>query len=184
MRIPKTIARILAGGALIAIFFVGYAYGQSIPFSNQLQAFDTLRQTSVLIFGVVGAWLAVLFPMVHTQTASQKDAQDLTRKLFKPITSSLYIITYSLMAPLLAPLIKKVPYAVHIIPELRGVGFASLCVATAIQIYTLLLALQPFDLFKTETDLIIEKDACRKRYRGNITETQEPNPSDKTDHAP
>lgn len=159
---------------LAVIAWAGYTCGQAIPFSSQVQAFDTLRQTSVLIFGVVGAWLAVLFPMVHTQAASQDDAQKLTKKLFKPLTSSLYIITYSLAAPLLAHLIKKIPYATLYIPELRGVGFASLCVATAIQIYTLLLALQPFDFFKTETDIAIAKDDAAKRYRDNITKIKEP----------
>lgn len=179
MHIRKVITEILTGVILVALFCVGFVYGQSVPFSNQLQVFDTLRQTSVLIFGVVGAWLAVLFPMVHTQTASQSDAQKLTKKLFKPITSSLYIIIYSLAAPLSVPLIKKIPCAALVIPELRGLGFASLCVATAIQIYTLLLALQPFDIFKVETEITMEKDAVTKAYRSNVTVVEEPEDNDK-----
>lgn len=153
---------------LILIFVAGYTYGEGTPFSKQLQSFDTLRQTSVLIFGVVGAWLAVLFPMVHSQGDSQKNAQDLTCKLFKPITSSPYIITYSLTIPLIVPFIKKFPLSILYAPELRGLSFASLCVATAIQIYTLLLALQPFDIFKTQTEASIEKDNCSERYKDNI----------------
>lgn len=157
---------------LATTFAIGYIYGEDTPFSKQLPSFDILRQTSVLIFGVVGAWLAVLFPMVHSHGDSQKNAQELTCKLFKPITSSLYIITYSLVIPLLVPFMKKYAFIMQFSTELRGLSFASLCVATTIQIYTLLLALQPFDILKTQTELSIEKKACDARHKDNVRRYQ------------
>jgi hypothetical protein len=51
--------------AIVAIssFGVGCVYGSFVEFQHQKTIYEVLRNTSAIIFGVVGAWYAVITPM-------------------------------------------------------------------------------------------------------------------------
>lgn len=139
------------------------------PTSEMLQSFDVLRQTSILIFGVVGAWIAVLFPMLYadsTQNSEKRDSiKKLLHKLFLPITFSLYIVTITLVVPILISIAQKIPIPYCIIPCLRGSLFGMICVLTAFQLYAIILALDPFDFVKTKSSIEKEKNDSQERYK-------------------
>ncbi|WP_316154691.1 hypothetical protein [Cupriavidus sp. BIC8F] len=62
----------------IAVCVGGYVYGRNIPFAQQWPLFEALRNTASIIFAVVGAWLAIIYPerlkLTFREDASKKSA--------------------------------------------------------------------------------------------------------------
>ena len=150
-------------------FCLGLFFGMDKSTKDILQFIDVLRQTAILIFGVVGAWIAVLFPMLHSTPGlnSDKDGavKKLMGKLFKPMTYSLYVVVLTLIMPILISVAQKILIPRCVIPYLRGASFGVICVLTALQLYTIFLALDPFDFVKTKNSLEKEKKECQDRFK-------------------
>lgn len=157
-------------------FLFGLIFGHYVPYAEQAQMYDALRAISALIFGVVGAWLAVLYSAYKNTSGEIKDDREksLPIKLLQPLTYSIYIIIFTLIVPLCVPLVKLLPVNYIYFTVLRSLSFSLLCVMTALQFYTLLLSLLPFDWFKTEIELLSKKDQNekllqRKKVKDNIS---------------
>lgn len=154
--------------SIVMSILLGFFYGKSTSYSSQLTIIESLRQVSILIFGVIGAWITVLFPFINDTNTRHKEAERIKKLLFTPFSWALYIIIYTLLIPLIASVASQNLFCLEHKEILRAISFGILSAATCFQIYTLILALRPFDVAKTLFDLKAAEREVQRRVRENI----------------
>lgn len=157
----------LALGGLFVIGLTAWAYvsGQHVPFNNQWPLYEALRTTASIIFAVVGAWLAIIYPerlkfafrggeqLNHSAQPSSMG------RLLSPAIHSTAILCVILLVGVIAPLLSNVPQLLHWRGELRGASYVVLVLLTLWQLGTIILTLVPADQIKHESD----KEELRQR---------------------
>lgn len=130
--------------------------GQKIPFAEQWPLFEALRTTSSIIFAVVGAWLAIVYPERMKLSFGRPAGTDRNSPnvglLLYPAGCSTIILICVLFAGIIAPIIKHIPQAMQYLAFLRGFSFFILTVLTLWQIAVVVTTLYPADLVKVNTD--------------------------------
>ncbi|EPK4167943.1 hypothetical protein QEG52_000637 [Stenotrophomonas maltophilia] len=122
--------------------------GRWVSFAQQWPLYEALRNTAAIIFAVVGAWLAIVYPerlrmsQGKSGDAEPKSADKIT-KLLEPIVNSTVILAVVLIVGLVAPLIKGVPFVREHVEVFRGISFVILASLTLLQICTVVLTLIP-----------------------------------------
>ncbi|HIC46407.1 MAG TPA: hypothetical protein EYM37_08770 [Methylophaga aminisulfidivorans] len=122
---------------------------------EQLSLYDGLRNVAAIVFGVMGAWLAILHPdsikkVFNSSTTSLSDQDKTTIKLLMlPIIISTFILFFVLITPLLVAISKTITIFVTYKTYFRGISFAMLVVITLLQIWTLILTLIPNQILKS-----------------------------------
>lgn len=143
--------------ALLFIFWASavagsYLYGQNVPFSEQWPLFEALRTTSAIIFAVVGAWLAIVYPERLRLSLSQPNGGEQAKSqnhigiLLSPAVNSTAVLCIVLLVGVSAPLLKRADIAHAYISECRGLSYALLVALTLWQAWTVILTLVPADL--------------------------------------
>lgn len=154
---------------LIGLIGVGFWYGRFVPFAQQSPLFEALRTTASIIFAVVGAWMAIIYPE-RLRFTFKPDSSESTSipvnmgKLLHPAVNSTFILCIVLMVGVLAPLIKQVSFLLPHKELLRGVSFSLLIALTTWQIWTVILTLVPADMIKSKVDHENAKAAGRKSF--------------------
>lgn len=132
----------------IAVLSGAVVQGGSVSFAQQWPLYEALRNTAAIIFAVVGAWLAIVYPerlrmsQGRSGTAEPKNAEKIT-KLLEPIVNSTVILAVVLIVGLIAPLIKGVPFVRAHVEVFRTISFVILASLTLLQICTVVLTLIP-----------------------------------------
>lgn len=149
--------KLLAWGTSIALVTGATLLGQGVPFAEQWPLFEALRTTASIIFAVVGAWLAIIYP--ERLRMSFQKAEDAApspsggmSKLFTPIVHSTAILCVILFIGVLAPLLKRVDLLLPYVTPLRGVSYGLLAALTLWQLWTVLLSFVPADIVKSHAD--------------------------------
>ncbi|WP_421116107.1 hypothetical protein [Stenotrophomonas sp. AS1] len=157
----------------VTIFMVGAAlwFGRSIPFQQQWPLFEALRATAAIIFAVVGAWLAIVYPerLRLSFTGLSKPADPVNDKfttLFTPIAHSTIILGLVLLAGIAAPIAKQVPLILEYKEWARTTSFVLLVVLTLWQVWTVVLTLYPADLIKSQADKDMSQAKMMEAIRG------------------
>ncbi|BBO72700.1 hypothetical protein DSCW_01170 [Desulfosarcina widdelii] len=146
-----------------------FYYGKNIPFSEQWILYEALRNTSAIIFGVMGAWLAILYPSGLLNIFGKKENMPDTntsknvKKFFPPIVYSTLILSYVLMAGVIAPLLKTIPILMNYKDILRGLSYSIIGMLTLVQLWALILTLVPSYILHRKLDHHESKEAQRKR---------------------
>lgn len=160
-RVAKAVALLIA----IALVVVGAWYGRNIPFSKQWPLFEALRTTAAIIFAVVGAWLAIIYPerlklsYRAPPKSSGKDA-DKSGELFTPVVNSTYILCIVLALGVTAPIIQSVGVYGNV-EYWRATSYGLLIALTLWQLWTVMLTLDPADRIKS----FIDKE---QRHKNNV----------------
>ena len=145
-------------GKLIVIFLaiLFFFVGKRIPFSEQKDFIDNIRDVSSIIFGVCGAWLALSYPKAIGLSKEACSTTGPERNIFinkaeneiivlKSFVSAMVmctlIITVSLAMPYIKTLILAIPVHDKYIPILRGLNFSIVFFMASIQIAILFNAL-------------------------------------------
>lgn len=138
----------LLWGALSFLFGAALCYSQDCPILDSY--FESIRQTAMIILGIIGAWIAVLFPFLYGTKGfnnSEEFLQDVSSMLDKLLATLKYSV-YIVCLAILAPLAKYVLLACGIhdcyIFWLKVLGFGCLTSLIFFMIYTLIRALDPF----------------------------------------
>ncbi|QPS09651.1 hypothetical protein I6G66_06415 [Delftia acidovorans] len=157
----KVVALLIA----LALVLTGAWYGRNVPFSKQWPLFEALRTTAAIIFAVVGAWLAIIYPerlklsyKARGKTSGNDD--DKSSELFTPAVNSTYILCIVLALGVIAPLIQSVGLWGNIL-YWRGASYGLLVALTIWQLWTVLLTLDPADRIKS----FMEKE---QRHKNNV----------------
>lgn len=146
---------------ILGMILVGYLFGQTIPFAQQWPLFEALRATASIIFAVVGAWLAIIYPerlkftfKEPTPGTEDKEAPSVNMgKLLHPAIHSTMILCIILLVGIIAPLMKQFIFLLPYKPVMRGLSYGLLVILTFWQLWTVILTLVPADMIKTKSDM-------------------------------
>ncbi len=144
----------LIGGIIITLVIIFSAYlGKNVPFALQWPLYEALRTTASIIFAVVGAWFAIIYPERLKKsfrggiTSSDSNGSGITR-LFTPIVHSTAILSAILIIGVAAPLIKQFDIVNENRGLCRGLSYAVLVILTLWQLFTVLYSLVGPDMIK------------------------------------
>lgn len=143
---------------LVMCFFIiasGYL-GRQIPFVEQWPLFEALRTTASIIFAVIGAWFAIIYPerlKISFKGGKEKKDNSLgIHKLFTPIVHSTIILSIILLIGVVAPIVKRLDFCYEYLPYFRGISYSILVFLTLWQLVTVIYSLVPADLIKRNVD--------------------------------
>lgn len=149
----------LTGAVVITASATAFAFklGQHVPFSEQWPLFEALRTTAAIIFAVVGAWLAIVFPerlklSLRTDSSKTKNSSAGMGQLLSPAIHSTAILSIVLVIGVVAPLLKRVAGLEPYTQEFRGISYSILVLLTFWQLWTVILTLVPADKVKEHAD--------------------------------
>jgi len=143
---------------LLALSAPAFVFGRNICFAEQWHAFDGLRQTASIIFGVFGVWLAIVYrddivSRLVGVSAKNDDGQKAIKKaeedidafecVFNGVIYSSVIIAVILVIGLIAPVIRQVGWFCKYAWIIRACSFYFLMVLTVAQLYVILMSLSP-----------------------------------------
>lgn len=154
----RRIAILLAGCLIVGAYFPG----RNVPFSVQWPLFEALRTTAAIIFAVVGAWLAIVYPerlrwAFRGDHAEAPKGNNTIRNILSPAINSTFILCIILVLGVLAPLIIQIETLYQWKKILRGISYSLLIGLTLWQLATIVLTLPIADKVITESD----KEALR-----------------------
>lgn len=170
----RTPAFILTGLGMIGLCFAGFTWGQKIPFSDQWPLYEALRNTASIIFAVVGAWLAIVYPerfklsLGRTDGVSPSRASRSMGMLLLPAVHSTILLVVLLLVGVTAPLIKEITILQPHILEARGASYAFLVALTCWQIIIVVMTLFPAEALQTQAakeQAVEELDAQHTKLR-------------------
>ena len=134
----------------------GFYLGRFIPFVQQWPLFEALRNTAAIIFAVVGAWLAIIYPerlkISFGKTADTNPSNGNVGLLLTPAVHSTIILVALLIIGITAPLLKQIPGILDYVVVLRGLSFLTLTVLTLWQVVIVVITIIPADLIKSNFD--------------------------------
>lgn len=170
-----------------AMLYGSYKYGQVIPFSEQWPLFEALRTTASIIFAVVGAWIAIIYPerlkftfKADSSTSSRSAGASVNMgKLLHPAIHSTMILCIVLAVGVIAPLMKHFPLFLPYISTMRGLSYGLLVFLTFWQVWTVILTLIPADMIKTKSDLDNRKKETTSRFFSQTTKHEGKKTGDK-----
>jgi uncharacterized membrane protein len=160
---------------LVKIFFFAlscilfFFYGQNIPFEKQWPLYDGLRNTSAIIFGVMGAWIALIYPEALSSLVNSVDkSKNLNEvrsaeRLLPPLVYSAIILVFVLLVGITAPILKQISFFDANYKVVRGISYALLGSLTICQLWTVSLTLLPVDLFKRNINRLQSRNDARER---------------------
>ncbi|MDD3051148.1 MAG: hypothetical protein PHR06_08360 [Candidatus Cloacimonetes bacterium] len=133
----------------IIVAVVAFSLGRSIPISSQLIALESLRNTSAIIFGIMGAWIAIIQPELLKVAYDGKSGKvENFDRLSKPLLYSTLIIIFSLLVSVFSPLFYQINYLILHKEILRGFLFSSIAIQTILLIWSLMLSLFPLSFVR------------------------------------
>jgi len=136
----------------IVTAFVFYSFGDLVSYDDQMKIFEALRNTSAVVFGVMGAWIAILCPGLLTDLFSNKStlpngvSAEKFNKLLSPLVYATFILIFATMATVVAPAVKNIPFFSENYTIVRRFCFAFIGVISIALSWSLLLTLLPTDM--------------------------------------
>ena len=158
---------IAAAGIIISSVFLG----GKITFKEQMSIYDGLRNTSAIIFAVMGAWIALLYPGKLSQAFGQKPykekANDIEqiKRLFRPMIYSTVILMIVIGVSFGVPLAKQISYLHPYKEFFRAASFGVIAFLTLLQFWSIILTLIPGDTIKDDLDDIKSREEMLERMK-------------------
>lgn len=153
-----------------------YFFGAKIAISVQLPIYESLRNTSAIIFGVMGAWIAILYPNSLLKiygkveiSESEKEYKSI-KQLISPMVLSTIIVSLVLVVGLIAPIMRNIHFFVIHKEVVRSFSFSLLGLLTFLQLWALVATLAPSDMIQRTVDFTIKKRKIVKQKFPNITQ--------------
>jgi len=163
--------KFLAISLLLVIIGSSLWLGGGIPFSEQMPIYDGLRTTSAIIFAVMGAWIALLYPSTLSKAFGKKPFEEKSddieqiNRLFKPMLYSTGVLITVIGVAFIVPLAKQIEF-LHLYKEFfRAISFSVIGALTYIQFWSLILSLIPSDSIKDDLDGINKRNEMIERMK-------------------
>lgn len=147
--------KLLALIGSLAIVVFAFWLGQGVPFEDQWPLYEALRTTASIIFAVVGAWLAIIYPDRLKLSFRQPAGNSVSNggsmsRMFTPIVHSTAILCLVLLIGIIAPLLKKIDFLLAHIEVMRSLSYGTLAILTLWQLWTVVLSLVPADVVASQ----------------------------------
>lgn len=136
---------------VLIILLLSIYYGKNVPFIEQWPLYEALRTTASIIFAVVGAWFAIIYPERLKKSfrgGAISDSSNGVVRLFTPIVHSTVILASVLIIGVLAPLLKQIEFIKLHKEIFRALSYAILLILTSWQLLTVLYSLIGPDMMK------------------------------------
>lgn len=153
----KPFIRNLAVLASVIMIGIATIRGSVVPFQDQWPLYEALRNTAAIIFAVIGAWLAIVFPerLKLSLRSGEATADDLANgqrvhTLMAPIVHSTFILAAVLAVGIAAPLIRDLEFVREHVEFFRGLSYGILTTLTLWQLWTVVLTLVPASEVSTQ----------------------------------
>lgn len=174
----RTAVLMLAFLLSVAAVLAALHHGQAVPMSEQWPLYEALRTTASIIFAVVGAWLAIIYPerlrlSFRGDPSSPSTAPVRMGKLLHPAIHSTAILCIVLVAGLFVPIFRHMPDLLPYRDELRGVSYAFLVVLTLWQAWTVVMTLVPADMIKASSDAELRNRETVAGYKRKSSDTSQ-----------
>ncbi len=146
----RAIVYLALGLVGLGMLIAAWVYGQGIPFSQQWPLYEALRNTAAIIFAVVGAWLAIIYPdrlrlSFRDSEGKAENASNLSL-LLTPAIMSTGILVILLLVGVIAPMLRQVETLYSYLSIMRGISFVLLVFLTLWQVVIVVIAIVPADL--------------------------------------
>ncbi|HGW5507888.1 TPA: hypothetical protein ACNH1V_001943 [Citrobacter koseri] len=143
--------KVVIGIACVAVVLFAGILGRNVAFALQWPLFEALRTTASIIFAVVGAWFAIIYPERLKKSfrggATDNNGPGIHR-LFTPIVHSTAILATVLIVGVVAPLLKQFDWILSHKDIFRGISYGLLVFLTLWQLATVLFSLIGPDMIK------------------------------------
>lgn len=179
----RSTSRLFAWGLSLVMVAIAAWFGRDVSFEEQWPLYEALRTTAAIIFAVVGAWLAIVYPdrlrlSLGSEPAEARPANQRFNDLFTPIANSTIILCIVLFIGVLAPILRQVPFLVEHAGWARTFSFMLLMALTLWQLFTVVLTLVPADALKSQADQESARRAYISSLRGLGSAQSPPNEGD------
>lgn len=146
---------------LNAIF--SYLFGQNLSVLEMIQFLDSLLIVSAIVFGIVGAWLAIIW---QNTTSSSQEQHDNISYLKKTVFCSFAVITFSLMMKFSYPIIKNTEFLLNDVAKMwiRRIFIFCSGMSGLLLMLALFLTLLSFDFFSFEYDSIKQQQEQKQEF--------------------
>ena len=158
--------RVLRGSLLLIgsrVVALSFRSGGSVPMAVQADKIKSLRDVAAIIFGVMGAWIAIIYPKglsnIFTKGAHVGEKRQKVRQLFAPMKYASLIVAYALLLDIAMPLVKQNHFLTHHVWFLRRCSYAALAGFAFLLLWSLLLTLLPIDNAEEEVERDAETEA-------------------------
>jgi type VI protein secretion system component VasK len=152
----------------VGLCSAGYYYGRTIPFAQQWPLYEALRTTASIIFAVVGAWLAIIYPerlkLSFREGKKSGVANGNLGLLLTPAIHSTIILVLLLLIGICAPLLKSVPELRSHVELFRGISFVTLTILTLWQITIVVMTLFPAETIQAHVAKEAAKEEIEQHY--------------------
>lgn len=134
--------------------------------------YEGLRTTAAIIFGVIGAWLAIIYPerlkLSYKPSKNGSPSETGIGQLFSPVVNSTLVLGSILVIGVVAPIFKQYPLPLDV-ETCRGLSYGVLVALTLFQLWTVLLTLIPANTIKSFVD---QEDEAKRALDGLTSLTQ------------
>ncbi|GJJ01596.1 hypothetical protein RugamoR64_21340 [Duganella rhizosphaerae] len=152
--------------------WLGFHFGASITLIDQWPYFEALRTTTSIVFGVMGALLAIVYPEALKKglrnESLQGNEENLSRVLFPCANSAILLITLVTLAPLFA-WVKALDLKAgsDAAAQVQQTAFGLFCVLTYWQVRILQMVLFPLDMLFTNSRKVTATERLRRAIHTN-----------------
>jgi len=176
----------LVGGLSVA--GICFWIGDDIEYSLQRPVLVGLRYVSGIVFGVIGAWIAIVNPRELRTTvrglpddlSSAEQNVELFQRLLSAIRYSTAIVVMVLVLTIAEPIAKQSTFLMDHVSIVRRVTFTILGLSTAGQLWAVLLAVAPSE----EYEYLLRQDKERQEYVSAIAPKSTSEKDSRSESAP
>lgn len=160
--------------------------GSTVTFHDQWPLYEALRNTAAIIFAVIGAWLAIVYPerlkvslrggSRNAQGSGVSENGQRVVTLMAPIVHSTFILAAVLAIGIVAPLIRELQFVREHVEIFRGISYGTLTALTFWQLWTVILTLVPASEVTTK---VKQDEAVRRTVSSVLSSTRRTQKSEK-----
>jgi ABC-type polysaccharide transport system permease subunit len=140
-------------------------FGSDINIASQIPLYQSLRDTSAIIFGVTGVWIAILYPKSLQKIYGKSDIDEASKEyrnikqLCLPLKISTIIVSLVLIIGILNQIGRQFIFLHQYKDIVRSFSFSLLGSLTYLQLWALIAALSPNEsfLYKIQRSLKIRE---------------------------
>lgn len=166
-RAKRALLNLLGWIVIVVLAVPVFFYGRNIAYDKQMVVYDGLRNTSGIIFGVMGAWMAVLYPGgIASFFKDPRSASSQIAAITGAMVNSMLTLAVILLIQFLAPILEQFPFPPLIVSLSKGFSYSLVFVLTALQMRSLLITLLPNYIIKEDLVRQENLEELRKRLSG------------------
>lgn len=142
------------------VFVMGFSKGREVSFQMQWPLYEALRNTSGIVFAVMGAWIAIIYPEAFRNLSSPKsEGKENVFNMLQAMSISALILAFVLIVALSVPIMRQFSALYAYTMLLRGISYSLVSLLTLAQLWTILLTILPNYLVKRS---LIEEEVKAK----------------------